>query len=239
MKKVPKSIDMEKARPLIMDAVMTGFGIVLDQIEEQCAVETGEPVQTAYEGNEVVSNVDVYGLEKSIIRSKYPKAVDISKCTADITKGVESLASCPTGTGHDNFLNGIIVQFDLTFTVKAWTEAERYHFFDIVSSQSTMHKIAHFNIAKQCIRYVHPGIIGIVEDLVTIYNEDPTPENYLNLLYSVPVGFRLTAGMTTNYRQLKTIYQQRKTHRLPEWRQFCEWIETLPCSYFITGKGGE
>jgi hypothetical protein len=34
--------------------------------------------------------------------------------------------------------------------------------------------------------------------------------------------------MTTNYRQLKTIYHQRKNHRLPEWREFCEWILTLP-----------
>jgi hypothetical protein len=61
-----------------------------------------------------------------------------------------------------------------------------------------------------------------------IYNEDPTADNYLNLLYNIPVGFRLTAGMTTNYRQLKTIYQQRRNHRLPEWQEFCDWVETLP-----------
>ena len=57
---------------------------------------------------------------------------------------------------------------------------------------------------------------------------------YLEILYSNPAGFRMTARMTTNYRQLKTIYRQRKTHRLPEWRAFCEWIETLPNSEFIT-----
>ena len=177
---------------------------------------------------DVVSNWKVYGLEESIKRSKYPKSVDITKCTAEVTKGVVALGSCDTGTGHDQFLTGIVVQFDLTFTIKAWTEAERYHFLDFVSSQSTMHKIAHFNIAKQCIEYVRPEIIEIVEGLVMIYNEDPTPENYLKLLYNVPVGFRLTAGMTTNYRQLKTIYQQRKSHRLPEWKSFCAWIEALP-----------
>ncbi len=234
-----KLVDMSKAHAQIMDSFVTAFETVLDQIEEQCAVEVDEPVQTEYKGNEVVSNVDVYGLEKSIIRSKYPKAVDISKCTADITKGVEALATCQTGTGHDQFLTGIIVQFDLTFTIKAWTESERYHWLDFVSSQSTMHKIAQFDIAKQCHEYVDPGIISIVKAYVDAYNADPTAENYLRLLYNVPVGFKLTAGMTTNYRQLKTIYQQRKAHRLPEWKQFCSWIETLPCSYFITGKGGE
>ena len=59
-------------------------------------------------------------------------------------------------------------------------------------------------------------------------------EKYLEILYSNPAGFKLTARMTTNYRQLKTIYAQRRTHRLPEWRAFCEWIETLPNSDFIT-----
>ena len=186
-----------------------------------------------------VTNAVVYGLQESIKRSKYPKAVDISKLNEDITNGVLALAGCKTGTGHDQFLTGIVVQFDLTFTIKAWTEAERYHFLDFVSSQSTMHKIAQFNIREQCHEYVSPEIIEIVEGLVTIYNEDPTPENYLRLLYNVPVGFKLTAGMTTNYRQLKTIYQQRRTHRLPEWREFCRWIETLPMAELITGGAGE
>lgn len=178
--------------------------------------------------NSVVSNWKVYGLEDSIKRAKYPKSVDIDNCNAEITKGVEALASCPTGTGHDQFLTGIIVQFDLTFTIKAWTEAERYHWLDFVSSQSTMHKIAQFDIAKQCHEYVDPGVINIVKAYVDAYNMDPTAENYLRLLYNVPVGFKLTAGMSTNYRQLKTIYQQRKTHRLKEWRDFTDWIKKLP-----------
>ena len=59
-------------------------------------------------------------------------------------------------------------------------------------------------------------------------------EMYLEILYSNPAGFRLTARMTTNYRQLKTMYLQRKDHRLPEWRAFCKWIETLPHADFIT-----
>ena len=61
-----------------------------------------------------------------------------------------------------------------------------------------------------------------------IYNNDQTAENYLTLLYNCPVGIKLTAGMSTNYQQLKTIYSQRKTHKLPEWKVLCEWIEMLP-----------
>lgn len=176
----------------------------------------------------LVSNVKVYGLEDSVKASKYPMAVDTSKCTDEITNRVKSLGSVPTGTGHDQALTGIIVQFDLTFSLKAWTEAERYHFFDFVSSQSTMHRISKFNLGVQCNEYVDDAILNIVESKRLAYINNPTQEKYLELLYNIPTGFRLTARMTTNYRQLKTIYYQRKDHRLPEWREFCAWIETLP-----------
>lgn len=178
--------------------------------------------------SEVVSNAQVYGLEESIRRAKYPMAVDANKPNAELTKGIKNLAQSAKGSGHDQFLTGIIVQFDLTFTVKAWTEAERYHFLDFVSSQSTMHRITKFNLDQAYIDYVDPRMVDIMKEKVNIYNENPSPENYLKVLYSNPCGMKLTAGMTTNYRQLKTIYAQRRTHRLPEWRAFCEWIETLP-----------
>lgn len=177
---------------------------------------------------DIISNVQVYGLEESIKRSKYPMSTDISTCTTEPTKTTYSLGRASVGSGHDNWLNGVIVQFDLTFTNKAWVEAERYHFLDFVSSQSTMHRITKFDLDKAYIEYTDPRMIEIMQQLVDQYNADPTPDNYLKVLYSNPAGFKITAGMTTNYRQLKTIYYQRKNHRLPEWRVFCEWIETLP-----------
>lgn len=176
----------------------------------------------------VVSNVKVYGLEDSIKRAKYPMSVDVDKLNSELTKGIKALSNSKKGEGHDQWLTGVVVQFDLTYTIKAWTEAERYNWLDFISSQSTMHRIAKFDVEKQVIHYVTQNTINEVNRLKNIYNENPTDENYLTLLYNVPVGFKLTAGMTTNYRQLKTIYSQRKTHRLPEWREFCSWIETLP-----------
>jgi hypothetical protein len=182
----------------------------------------------------VVSNTRVYGFDESIKASKYPMATNTEDCTVEITERQKVLASSPKGEGHDNFLCGIIVQFDLTFTVKAWTEAERYHFFDIVSSQSTMHRISKFDLDEQYIGYVDERIIAIMNELKDRYNETKDAEDYLRLLYSNPCGFRLTAAMTTNYRQLKTIYSQRRFHRLPEWREFCDWVEGLPHSELIT-----
>lgn len=176
----------------------------------------------------MISNVEVYGLNESLRAAKYPKAVDVDKTNESIKPFHSALGKSAIGAGHDNYLLGIVVQFDLTATIKMWTEAERYHFFDIVSSQSTMHKIHEMSITDNCIEYVSPTVIDEVERLKNEYNAVPSPDNFLQLVYSVPVGFQLTARMTTNYRQLKTIYYQRRTHRLPEWREFCAWIETLP-----------
>lgn len=184
----------------------------------------------------IVNNVKVYGLENSVRVAKFPMSTKVEKPTEEITKMTNALAATDKGEGHDNFLCGIVVQFDLTFTVKAWTEAERYHFFDIVSSQSTMHRIAKFDLDEQYSEYVDPRMIEIMKDLVAHYNETNDKEDYLRVLYSNPCGFKLTAGITTNYRQLKTIYAQRKDHRLPEWGAFCKWLETLPHSEWITGR---
>lgn len=184
-----------------------------------------------------IRKTKVYGLDDSVEASKYPFALDVGNVNSDITDRTISLANCKTGTGHDNFLNGIIVQFDLTFSNKAWVEAERYHFLDFVSSQSTMHCISKMEIRKMCNEYVTEATIKEVERLKDMYLTTEAKEDYLRLLYNIPSGFELTARMTTNYRQLKTVYQQRRTHRLPDWQMFCDWIETLPHSEFITGKG--
>lgn len=181
---------------------------------------------------DMITNVNVYGLENAIKCSKYPMSVDISTLNTDITNTVKKLGNAQKGSGHDNFLKGIIVQFDLTMTPKMSVELERYHFIDFISSQSTMHRITKFDLDKAYIKYVDKRIIDIMKDKVTQYNNETDKEKkeklYLEILYSNPCGFKLTAGMTTNYQQLKTIYYQRKNHRLPEWQTFCEWIETLP-----------
>ena len=196
---------------------------------------------------DVISNVKVYGIEDSIKASKYPMAVDVRNCTCEITNRTKQLGNVDIGTGHDNFLKGIVVQFDWKFTPKLSVEVERYHFIDFISSQSTMHKITKFDLDKAYIKYVDKRCIDVIKEKVKEYNdlqkdieskditkeqkiilENIAKELYLEILYSNPCGMFLTARMTTNYQQLKTIYHQRRYHRLPEWHWFCDWIETLP-----------
>ena len=184
----------------------------------------------------LIKNARVYGLDNSFRVSKFPKTVDADLCNSEFTDTIYKLSTCTKGSGHDNFLKGIVIQFDLTFTIKAWVEAERYHWFDIVSSQSTMHKISGMDFEKCLCSYVTDNTKNEITKLRDKYNDTNDPEDYLRLLYNCPTGLMLTAGITTNYQQLKTIYAQRRAHRLPEWRCFCEWIEELPYSELITGE---
>lgn len=177
----------------------------------------------------------VYGIEDSVRASKFPMAVNAEDCTEDVTCGVLQRGRAPIGSAHDCYLKGITVQFDLTMSIKMSVEMERYHFIDFVSSQSTMHRITKLDIDESCNEYVDQRAKDLVRQKVRYYNEDPTPENYLRVLYNVPTGFCLTARMTTNYLQLKTIYAQRHNHRLPEWRSFCEWMKELPMFMELTG----
>ena len=180
------------------------------------------------DGQPLVANAKVYFLGNAVRGSKLPMVIDMEKPTEEIVKRTYALGNAQSGSGHDCFLKGILVVFDLTWSVKASVELQRYHLIDFVSSQSTMHRISKFDLDGQYIKYVDPRIVEIMKEKQQDYNNNPTKEKYLELLYSNPCGFRLTAEMTTNYLQLKTMYHQRRQHRLPEWQYFCDWCETLP-----------
>ena len=89
----------------------------------------------------------------------------------EITNRTIGLSNAKSGSGHDNFLKGIVVQFDLTMTCKMSVELERYHFIDFVSSQSTMHRITKFDLDKTYIKYVDSRVIEIMKEKVYEYND--------------------------------------------------------------------
>ena len=181
-----------------------------------------------------IRGVRVYGIEESMIASGYPMhtngmSVDEREVVERDEKRFKALGCAPLGSGHDNFLNGIVAQFDLTLPVQVWCELQRYHFVDFVSSGSKMHALTidHLN-ASAFDPYVSKQTIEVLSKLQSKYLKNKTERNFYKLLMNCPLGYRLTARMTTNYRQLKTIYHQRKHHKLQHWREFCAWIEQLP-----------
>jgi hypothetical protein len=55
-----------------------------------------------------------------------------------------------------------------------------------------------------------------------------TEDEFLNYKNEIKEGMMQTRYFMTNYQTLRRIYFARRNHRLPHWREFCTWIETLP-----------
>lgn len=206
-----------------------------------------------------ITNIKIYDLPETLVASGYAmiegyseEAVkgEVAQILLDHMednlsenrhyKRAMKLTKAPLNSGHPNFLSGIIVSMDVTFTNKVYVEWQRYHFQQIITSQSTMHRLSKFDLDEAFIEYVDPIIIHHLKYLQKNYNENPTKENYLKLLYSCPSGLKLTARITTNYLQLMNMYSQRRNHRLPEWQEFSkQLVEELPLFYELLEANGK
>ncbi len=190
-----------------------------------------------------IKNTSVYGMDYTLKASGNPMRTefDRSEVTEKDLIRAEKLGTCLSGQGHDNFLKGFVVQFDVTAPLYWWKEAQRYHWLDFISSQSTMHCLLKFDVEKQCVEDTNKEVLKIVSKIKDEYNSIPEDEiekrkeKWRELVASTPCGFCLGASMTTNYQQLKTIFNQRKNHKLKEWHVFCDWCLTLPRFSELTG----
>ena len=197
---------------------------------------------------EIITNYKVYDLEETLVASGYAMIEEYSvgkiwceqddiilaQNTDDLGdnkhyKRALKLSKAPLNSGHVSFAKGIVVNMDITFTNKAWIEFQRYHFADIITGMSTMHRISKFDLDEAFNEYTDPTIIKRLKELQEVYLTTKDKEDYLKLLYSTPAGLEMTGRVTTNYLQLMNMWSQRHNHRLPEWRQFAnELLEKLP-----------
>lgn len=204
-----------------------------------------------------VSNARVYGLEESILASGYPMSTEHIEMDETLPidpkdiKRAKHLGKAIPGSGHDCYLKGITLQFDLKLPEYIWRQLDRYHHIDFVSSQSKMHRILKLDLDEQCNKYVTDEVINNLKQLIDTYNNydviangehklkaillrdgnlvDFTKEELFNMIIAnTPCGLMLTARMTTNYLQLKSIINQRENHKMQEWRYLVKWFRTLP-----------
>ena len=196
-----------------------------------------------------IKNTEIAFLDRAIRASKNPMLVgEINTSINGVEPNMETvknLASAEGASGHDHFLCGIDVCFDVKYP-QYWTiEAERYHWFDIVSSQSKMHRLTAMIKGGEGVynKYVDKGIIEIVEEKIRVYNEyikqyagvennflrEARYKLFMECVSNIPLGFEMWMTVKTNYLQLKTMYNQRRSHKLKEdWGEFCDWCEKLP-----------
>ena len=180
-----------------------------------------------------ISNVKIYDLEESVIACRNSMRTTSPEYTKEeFEKSLQraiKLAKTPSNFGEDNFLCGIRVSFDIKYPNYFTPELQRYHFLDIVSSSSKMHRLVKMDMDSCFNKYVTAQSKEQMKRLIHNYNEDKSYDNFIRVISNCPLGVELFMRCTTNYRALKTIYKQRKHHKLKEdWGTFCKFIEELP-----------
>lgn len=196
-----------------------------------------------------VKNVKVYDLEESVIASRNAMRTEMPEYTPqefeESLKRAVKLANTPNGSGHQTFLSGIRVSFDLKYPNYISPELQRYHFFDIVTSSSKMHRLVKMDMDACFNEYVTKENKDLMKKYIAEYNivcdsgsQEDIYEAFMKVISNCPQGIELFMRCSTNYQQLKTIFHQRKNHKLKEdWGAFCEFIESLPyAKEFIIGN---
>lgn len=191
-----------------------------------------------------IINTEVFGLESALVAAGYPMQVKLFDNNAvdipALVKKRSRLGRMPIGTGNDCFLKGIIVKADINYTQYWSMQFQRYHFADIVSSQSKMHRIVQMGITEENTNgWVDDTIMDIVNNYIADYKkavencrDEEAHQVFRSIMANIPMGLMLWMQITANYLQLKTIYKQRingDAKKLPDdWGIFCAWCESLP-----------
>ena len=53
------------------------------------------------------------------------------------------------------------------------------------------------------------------------------------MIQLLPTSYNQKRTVTLTYENLLSMLKQRKAHKLDEWREFCDWIFTLPNSHIL------
>lgn len=105
------------------------------------------------------------------------------------------------GDEHAKVIRGIMVYVEIDAPRFWWQEMDTYRVgTDRLSSESTMH----------------------------IQGKGMSEEELVKMKSELTEGTMQKRVQVFSYQTLRRIYVQRKSHRLPHWRIFCDWIKTLP-----------
>lgn len=156
---------------------------------------------------------------------------------------------CNAGSEHRKFLRMLPVIMDITAPLYYWKEADQYRVGGTTTnSTSTMHKIHAKEFTLEDFSCEHLSKVSLTVLNTTIEQLNWCRESYLKskdkgcwwqMIQLLPSSYNQKRTLYLNYETLRAMYHQRKNHKLDEWRSFCDFIETLPCSELITETKGE
>ena len=160
---------------------------------------------------------------------------------------------CKAGPSHRKFMRMITVIVDITAPLHWWKQMDTYTSGKVQNSTSTMHTITrkHLSMEDFAVNYINEDSISLdmmmrntidyINKLIDTYNMESTTAAEKAALWRaiidiLPSSYMQRRMVFLSYETLANIYNQRKGHKLAEWKEFLDWIEELPYSEFITGK---
>lgn len=141
------------------------------------------------------------------------------------------------GAPHRKFLRQIFVSVDITAPLYWWKEFDTYKVGTTANSCSTMHKIhaKEFELADFSTEHLSGLSIAALNHLIDAMNLER--EHYVackdkdcwwQMIQLLPTSYNQKRTVTMTYENLLNMLEYRRGHKLDEWRQFCDWILTLP-----------
>ena len=142
------------------------------------------------------------------------------------------------GNDHRKFLRQIFVSVDITAPLYWWKEFDTYKVGTVANSCSTMHKIHHkpFERADFSCEKMDEGALKVLDTVIEFmeaervkFCEDKkNKQAWINMIQMLPTSYNQMRTVTLNYENLINMYYARRTHKLHEWHDLCDWIMALP-----------
>ena len=201
-----------------------------------------------------IENVETYGWEAAIRGARNPMnswdksdtvryALDLDpELGPNDLRLLQKLANA--GTDHGKFLRMITVTMDITAPLYWWKEFDTYKVGTTANSCSTMHKIhaKTFTMDDFSAENLTPGAMDVMVEIICELNfqrnaflDTKDKSHWYSMIQLLPTSYNQRRTVLLNYQVLKAMYHARKNHKLNEWREFCQFIESLPYSELIIG----
>lgn len=173
-----------------------------------------------------INNVTVGGMEEAVRGMRNPHRSWSRNDTVFNDVGENDrelgLSLAAAGTEHRKYLRMIQVWADVTAPRYWWTEFDTYKVGVTRNSCSTMNDIRKRDFSDKDFAKTLPD--GWLDTL----NHVRVFGTLAEVKAMLPEGYLQTATINANYEALLTMWRQRKGHRLHEWREFRDWVESLP-----------
>lgn len=119
--------------------------------------------------------------------------------------------------GHNKFLESIILYLDITATRSFWQQFDTYRIGVTKQSESTMHTLIKRELT-------HEDFDGASDVVIEKVNESIRKKDFNQAKKDLPESFLQRRIVCTNYKTIRNIIYQRRSHRWYEWQVFCDII---------------